>query len=270
MIKNIKYIILLVVVATASFFVYHKFFNTKTSLLLPPAQNYQDFVNKQPGLVLATSTDKPVVNITTSSKPSVNENIEPPVLAKDEINLNISFTSQAPTANWVEPFENACEEASVLMIDYYYQNKKFSSKKETEELLLSMVKWQEDNWGEHSNLSLAKLAEYISLNYSYRPEIIDNPSINLIKQYLNNGLPIIVPANGKKLANPNFRNGGPDYHMLVIKGYLDDKFITNDPGTRLGADFIYTQDNLMSSMADWDGNKNGASGPKRVLILRKS
>jgi hypothetical protein len=76
-----------------------------------------------------------------------------------------------------------------------------------------------------------------------------------------------VPADGKKLDNPNFKNGGPVYHMLVIKGFTGDKFITNDPGTRLGADFIYTQSNLMYSLADWDENKNAATGGKVGLVF---
>lgn len=270
MIKKTRYIVLLIAVGLASFLFYQELFVHKPQIILPPAQDYQNFVDKTPDLAVVTSTLSIPTTITNiSPKQIVNQNNVSPDLPKDKINLNIPFTSQAPTANWVQPFEDACEEASILMVDYYYSKKIMPTKSAVEDILVAMVKWQEDNWGEHANLPLAKLTEYISLNYDYRPEIIADPSVDLIKKYLNQGWPIIVPANGKKLANPNFRNGGPTYHMLVIKGYVDDKFITNDPGTRLGADFIYTQENLMASIADWDGNKNGASGPKRILILHK-
>jgi len=266
MIKISRYIFLLLAVFLISLLFYRQFFAYKSPIFLPPAENYQDFVELVPEPVInnkpTTSTN--VIATTTKKKDDI-----PQVLPKDKINLNIPFTSQAPTANWVQPFEDACEEASILMVDYYYSKKTMPSKLAVEDILVDMVKWQEDNWGEHANLSLAKMLEYVNKNYNYRSEIIDNPSIDLIKQYLSKGLPIIVPANGKKLANPNFREGGPAYHMLVIKGYIDDKFITNDPGTRLGADFIYTQTNLMSSIADWDGNIDGASGSKRILILHK-
>ena len=43
--------------------------------------------------------------------------------------------------------------------------------------------------------------------------------------------------------------------MLVIKGYLDNSFITNDPGTKRGENFIYSIDNLLLSLADWDIKK---------------
>ena len=71
------------------------------------------------------------------------------------------------------------------------------------------------------------------------------------------------------LINPNFTGNGPLYHMLVIKGFVDDKFITNDPGTRNGADFVYTEANLMNSIADWDKEKALTIGPKIGLILRE-
>lgn len=264
MVKKLSYFIFFIILVLAGFLFYQKFFNRPVAINLPPAQDYQNFV--EPIKNVVDQTDQNSVINNTSSEPVVKDD---PQVIKNQINLNVPFTSQAPTANWDQPWQDACEEASVLMVDYYYQNKKIPAKEVVENILLEMVNWQIEQWGSHDNLDLAKLGEYITATYNYRYEIIDNPSIALIKTYLNQGLPIIVPANGKKLANPNFRNGGPIYHMLVIKGYTADKFITNDPGTRLGADFIYTQENLMSAMADWDGNTNGSSGPKRILLLFK-
>ncbi len=244
---------------------------------LPPAQDFENFITDK----VATDTseqivDKPKVSINlntntdTTTKPRAIAATSSPSIA-DKINLNIPFTSQAPTANWSEPFQDACEEASILMVDYYYQNKKFPDKSEVEKILLDMVKWQTDTWGWHKNLPVAKVAELATGYFGkYRPVIVEDVTIAKIKGFLNQGLPVIVPADGKKLDNPNFRNGGPAYHMLVIKGYAGDKFITNDPGTRLGADFIYTQANLMDSIADWNENEASATGPKRILILYKN
>ncbi len=184
------------------------------------------------------------------------------------INLDIPFTSQAPTANWDEPFQNACEEASILMVDYYYNNKELPSNEEIENIFLDMVKWQEDNWGEHSNLPILEVSNLVKELFGYNTEIVNDLNEEKIESYLDNGYPITIPANGKLLDNPNFNNGGPEYHMLVIKGYVDDKYITNDPGTRNGADFIYTKENLLESIADWDNEKSHTDmGLKNGLII---
>lgn len=67
--------------------------------------------------------------------------------------------------------------------------------------------------------------------------------------------------SGKELGNPYFSNGGPLYHVLLVKGYkYPDKIITNDVGTKNGANYIYTWDVLKSAMHDFatpiqDGEK---------------
>ncbi len=177
-------------------------------------------------------------------------------IIKKEINLNIPFISQAPTANWEQPYQDACEEVSILMVDYYYTKKEPPSAEELEFFIQEMVKWQEENWGEHLNLPIIKLKEFVENYFNYKTEIIYDLNVEKIKNYLDRGIPVIVPANGKKLDNPYFSNGGPEYHMLVIKGYLGDNFITNDPGTKRGLNFIYTSENLLYSIADWDIKKS--------------
>jgi len=92
-------------------------------------------------------------------------------------------------------------------------------------------------------------------------------SVNDLKRAVANGYPVIVPASGKELPNPNFRNGGPLYHMLVVKGYTADRIITNDPGTHLGADFTYTYDGLMNAAHDWNGGDVTHGAPVMIIIL---
>jgi hypothetical protein len=185
----------------------------------------------------------------------------------DNINLAVPFISQAPSGNWDQPFQDACEEASVLMVDYYYQEKDFPSQVEVESILLEMVGWQEENLGGHFDLPTAEVSEYAQATFGYQTEVINDLTAEKIRSLLNQGIPVIIPADGHKLENPFFSNDGPDYHMLVIKGYVDDKFITNDPGTRHGADFVYTEENLMYSIGDWDKDAHSATGPKLGLVL---
>jgi len=73
---------------------------------------------------------------------------------------------------------------------------------------------------------------------------------NDIKKILSEGYIIIAPTYGQKLNNPHFTPPGPVYHMLVIKGYDSENFITNDPGIWQGKNFIYSYDNLFNSICD--------------------
>jgi len=39
-----------------------------------------------------------------------------------EKEISVPFTSQAPEGNWQEPWQNACEEASIVMIQNFYKD----------------------------------------------------------------------------------------------------------------------------------------------------
>ncbi len=239
---------------------------------LPPEQSYQDFVNRNDNTEITDTTEEdepnPIVNTNTSQNVNANTNVSQPIQATS-INLNVPFTSQAPTANWEQPFQDACEEASVLMVDYYLDGKSIPSPGQVEEILIAMVDWQEVNLDGDIDMSINELAYFAENLLGYDDyDIVEDLTVEKIKAYLDKGLPVIVPANGKTLANPNFRNGGPVYHMLVIKGYKDGYFITNDPGTRNGHNFVYTYENMMLSIADWDEQKHQVDpDAKKALVL---
>lgn len=256
---------------------YQTFFLLEEKIDIPEATNYRDFVEKKDSISetneeFATSTEELEEEIIELVNVEPEEKVLGDKILADSINLNVPFTSQAPTGNWALPWNDACEEASLLMVDYYYQDRNMHLKETTEKILADMVNWQENNWQGHFNLTLEDLDKYIKENnYDYDTEIIEDLDLDKIKKYLNEGSPIIVPANGKKLENPYFRNGGPEYHMLVIKGYIeeDKKIITNDPGTRMGENFLYDYDSIIYAIADWDKKSSSATGPKRGLILYK-
>jgi hypothetical protein len=262
-----KKIYILLAILLVAGFTYYYFSRDKfeDKIEIPKAQTYEDIkANTTTTVPDKNPTNTPIKNDNTNT---VTEPVVKPVENLAAVNLAVPFSSQAPTANWAEPFQNACEEASLLMVDYYYANKKMPDKLAVEKILVAMVDWEIQTWGVHPELPIAKEAELALAMYNQKTEIVNDLTVEKIKDLLRQGRPVIVPADGKKLDNPNFRNGGPVYHMLVIKGFTGDKFITNDPGTRLGADFIYTQSNLMYSIADWDTNKNAASGGKVGLVF---
>jgi len=54
----------------------------------------------------------------------------------------------------------------------------------------------------------------------------------------------------------------------VIKGFLSDgQIITNDPGTRKGADYLYDPQILLDAIHDWnDGDV--PRGEKNMIVIR--
>jgi|SRR3989344_225993 len=188
-------------------------------------------------------------------------------LAETSFNLDVPFTPQAPDAIWDETFKEACEEAAALMVDYYYKNKTLAPAVATAEIL-KMVDWQIKNFNGHFDLTVQQTAEMIKNYFGYQKvEVLDNPTIDDIKFHLNKKRPVIVPAAGRELANPYFRTPGPLYHMLVIKGYTENQFITNDPGTKRGENYLYDYEIIMNAMHDWNNSGEITEGAKRIIVI---
>ena len=56
--------------------------------------------------------------------------------------------------------------------------------------------------------------------------------------------------------------------MLVIIGYDDTHFITQDVGTSMGEQYRYEKHLLLNAIHDWTGKKTGISkGTRRIMIL---
>lgn len=198
---------------------------------------------------------------TTSTEPTPIEE-EPDVIAAlpPSVDLNVPFTSQAPEGNWDQPWQDACEEAAVLMLDGFYKGYGVSPLFAKDEII-KMVAWEEEKgWGGSIEIEkVSQLLDFYMGDNSHR--LIEQPTVEDIKRSLAEGHPVLVVAAGKKLPNPYFSGDGPEYHALIVRGYTEDSFITNDPGTRNGEAFEYRYDDLMAAIADWNGGdvNNGRS-----------
>lgn len=220
-------------------------------------------------------TDKKIINeeISEKSNPEIiieeeikkQEEFSEPILP-DSILLEVPFMSQAPFAKWDALHEDACEEASLIMLKYFSDGKKNISKELAEEEIQNMIAFEKKNkYG--ISITLDELSEIARKYYNLKTGRVEkNITIDDIKKELSDGKPVIVGAAGKVLPNPNFKNGGPIYHMLVVVGYDEKGFITNDPGTRLGEGFRYSFDDLLKSIHDWNA-KNILSGGKNYLVF---
>lgn len=221
----------------------------------------EDPVEDQMEDPVSENNDEPITD--PSSEPSASGGELP-----EQINLDVTFYSQAPDADWGMPWQEACEEAS-LILAYYYATDQPLTKEKFKEEVWGLVDWQNENFGGYIHTSTAQNTEILKGYFGYEDfEIVDDPTIEDMKKALAAGHPIVAPFAGRMMINPFFTAPGPYYHVIVIKGYDGKNFITNDVGTRRGHNFIYSYENTMSSLHDYDDEKDIEEGDKRMIILK--
>lgn len=185
-------------------------------------------------------------------------------------NLAIPWTPQAPNAAWDHRDQEACEEASIYMVDLYYQGigSGLVDPDIADAAIQDLVDEQMQMFGYFESTTAEQTAELVESYYGYTTELIQDPTIDQIKEAILAGNPVVVPMAGQVLDNPYFTPPGPEYHMLVIKGYTEEGFITNDPGTQRGENWLYDYDHFMNSIHDWD-ETDILSGKKVVIVIQK-
>lgn len=186
----------------------------------------------------------------------------------NRIDHNVPFQAQAPYGDWDLPWQEACEEASVVMTKYYFNNDLLTKSVMRDEIL-QLVDWQNENNGDFEDTTVQETADMMLAVFGINSTVTQDVTIERMKQELANGHLILIPASGRGLGNPNFSGTDPFYHMLVVRGYNEKGFITNDPGTRNGAGYVYDYDTFMAAIHDWTGSRETIdSGPKMMAIVK--
>lgn len=222
---------------------------------LPEAKEYEAVVEKSPALTVAAAIPVPTA--------AILDNLPA------EANLAVPFIGQAPHGNWEPPYKEFCEEASIVMAMRYVRGQKGLSPDEASAEMRRIQAFEEQTFGEYQDTNVEQTAAVLSDFYKYPDiSILENPTADQIRRAIADGKPVIVPAAGRLLGNPFFQQPGPLYHMFVVKGYTaDGRFIVNDPGTRRGADFIYSETVVMNAMHDWREDENITAGRKAVIVV---
>lgn len=178
---------------------------------------------------------------------------------KSSLISDVPFTVQARFGEWNDPvFQNGCEEASLVMIRHWLSGKPLTQEIAKQEML-ALVRF-EDRWLGHSVDTSA--TDTLKLFQDYYGVTAGEVRMDIksadIRTALADGAVVIVPANGRKLHNPHFRQPGPERHMLIIIGYdvSVKQFITNDPGTRYGEGYRYSEDVLFDAIDDYPTGKH--------------
>lgn len=264
---------LMVVLAAAGFYAWQHRFAIQATYIqhtLPPPVAYEasrppvieETIPKQEEDAQETAE---VIDVPSpSSVPEVDAEESLPA----SVNLAVPFTSQAPKGDWNLPFQEACEEASLLMVHAYYEGKTgVLPSNMAEQDILDIVAFEEGFLGTYLDTTTAQTALLAEQYYGFEQiDVVEYPTKEMIQAVVASGRPVIVPAAGRALENPFFTPPGPLYHMLVIRGYTEKGFITNDPGTRRGEAYVYAYDRLLSAMHDWNDGDVEAGIPMMLVI----
>lgn len=202
--------------------------------------------------------------------------------------LNVPFTPQAPTANWDQLHNEACEEASAIMSAVYFNavspsplakgeapSASEGQRGRTTNLDPSLVEseisklttWQDQNFGYHLDTTSAETAKMIREVYGLQTQLLNNFTADNLKKALAEGKLAAISENGRLLGNPYYKQPGPVHHMLLIKGYNGDNFITNDSGTKRGLNYAYDFETIYNAAADWDHGINNVNSKEKTAII---
>lgn len=227
---------------------------------------YRVFTFATPLIFLLLSACSPNEADFKSAVPVKQSPTEAVLSLPDAINLEIPFFPQAPDGDWSLPWQETCEEASVILA-YYAATHKSLTKDEFRQEILNLVEWENKTFGDYKHTNIAQTAQILKEYYAFSEfEIVENPAVDQLKNHLAQGHLIIAPFAGRELPNPFYRQPGPLYHMMVLRGYDDKNFIVNDVGTKRGENFIYPYQTLLSAMHEWH-DEDIQLGAKKVIIL---
>ena len=103
-------------------------------------------------LVSSSSSESSVV----AKEEEKEEVVDVPV----EHYLDVPFTSQAPHANWDLPYQEACEEASILMVHYFHKGKELNPDL-ADAKILDIVAAEEEMFGYYKDTTAKETAQFI-------------------------------------------------------------------------------------------------------------
>jgi len=168
-----------------------------------------------------------------------------------ELNIKMAFFPQAPFADWGSPWQDACEEASILLVANAYDHHNWT-RENFRDQILNLVDWENENFGDYKNTNAQQIAQMLQNYLNLHSVIHRNPTFEDVQQVLARGHLIIMTFAGKEIGNPFYKNGGPDYHAMVIKGYKEGrKIITEDVGTQHGEDYVYPWQTLQNALHEY-------------------
>lgn len=233
-------------------------------------------VEKAPGISQQTSAQSSDKQSPGAS--DIRSQYQPAKEINKLIDADAPFVVQAPFQNWDDPiFQNACDEASIVMAMGWINGVEFISPEEAQKQILDIVDFENSAFGYNTDTDTMDVEKIFKIFFQ-----IENVSVGQdiamedIKNELQAGNLVITPMFGQDLGNPYYVSPGPVAHMLVITGYDPKKkeFITNDPGTKRGSGYRYTEKVLFDAIWEYPSGKDAPPAPtgartKAMVVVRK-
>ena len=185
--------------------------------------------------------------------------------------MSVPFLSQAPYGNWAQPWQDACEEAAIIMVISYVKEEPITRASGNKEIL-DMIGFQVEKYGGHYDLTVEQAVTLIKDYYIYdKVEARYDIQVEDIKTELAKGNIVIAPMAGRLLNNPYYTPPGPAYHYMLFKGYDDrsGEFIANDCGTKRGRNYRYKYNVAYNVIHDWTGSKKTIDQGRKAIIVVK-
>jgi len=115
-----------------------------------------------------------------------------------ELNLAAPFYSQAPHGDWSFPWQEACEEASLLLAANVYGKHNWTRDEYNSEIL-NMVEWQKGKFGTYLDTTVAQTAQIATEYLKLETITHENPTYDDVRKILNKGHFILMFFSGKEL-----------------------------------------------------------------------
>lgn len=192
---------------------------------------------------------------------------------RDELILKVPFTSQAPLGEWRDTRQqDGCEEAAVAMVMAWVGGEKNISKKDWRLRILILSDFEYKKYGEYRDVALHDMVAWLFNDYFnyWQVRVKTISKVSDIVRELEAGRVVLIPLDGRTLKNPNFTGAGPERHIILIKGYnyQTKKFITNDPGTRNGENYRYSEKVIFNAVRNYKtGHKLPFGSLKKEMIV---
>lgn len=178
--------------------------------------------------------------------------------------LKVPFVAQVSDGNWVLPWSEACEEASLAMIEGYYANQSSLSVGEGKQKMQQMISWEKEIWHKDQDTNADEIMQMIESRMVFRGEVVRRPTIEQIKDEIQSGNPVVMLVNMYALYEEPSQ--GDSYHVAVIVGFDEDKkqFLIHDPARK--AETAYTYTRVMNALHDYNASSHEADGEPTVIF----
>lgn len=183
--------------------------------------------------------------------------------ATTSVELPVPYVPQAIEGRWIAPWDESCEEASLLMVDGYYAKQIVVDEQTAKARMQSMIDWEMVVFNKYDDTDAQETLRLIQEFAGFEARVIRNPTRESIKNEIDAGRPVIALVDMFDLYAE--RDLGDSYHVLVISGYDDSKneFIVRDPAREKRT---YSYDRVMNALHDFDSITREASGKPTVLF----